>query len=106
MSISSKMAEVVTLSNKTFAIWSMSIMCLIYNGSCASGRPADSSGKNFYVGHYTQTFEPNLFIPAMLIGTVDFYHFIRLSLTLTLPRVRKVSAKQNLLASFSRTLLF
>ena len=40
----------------------------------------------------------------MFIGTIDFCHFIRLSLTLTLPWGHKVSAKQNLLASFSRIL--
>ena len=31
-------------------------------------------GKNFNVGHYTQTVEPNL-----LIGTIDFYHFMPLT---------------------------
>ena len=40
----------------------------------------------------------------MLIGTIDFYHFVPLSLTLTLPGGDKVSAKQNLLASFIRML--
>ena len=49
-------------------------------------------------------FWPNLFIPAMLIGTIDFNHFILLSLILTLPAGHKVIAKQNLLASFSTTL--
>ena len=39
----------------------------------------------------------------MLIGTTDFYHCIPLSLTLILPGGHKVSAKQNLLASFSPT---
>ena len=38
------------------------------------------------------------------ICTINFYHFIPLSLTLTLPGGHKVSTKQNLLASFSRTL--
>ena len=56
--------------------------------------------KNFNVGHYTQTVQSNIFIPAMLIGTIDFYHFLQFSLTLTLPGGRKVSAKQNLLISF------
>ena len=37
----------------------------------------------------------------MLIGNIDFYHFIPLSLTLTLLGGHKVSAKQNLLAAFS-----
>ena len=41
----------------------------------------------------------------MLIGTVDFYHFIPLSVNLTVAGSHKVSAKQNLLASFSCTLL-
>ena len=43
------------------------------------------------------------FIPAMLIGTIDCYYFILLSLTMTLPWSHKVSTKQNLLASFSPT---
>ena len=62
-------------------------------------------GKNFKVGYYMQTSRPNLFIPAILIGTIDFYHFILLSLTLTLPGGHKVSAKQILLASFSCTFI-
>ena len=32
----------------------------------------------------TQTFLSILFIPTMLISTIDFYHFMPLSLTLTL----------------------
>ena len=47
----------------------------------------------------------NQFVSYLLIGTIDFYHFILISLTLTLPLCHKVSAKQNLLASFSCTLL-
>ena len=35
---------------------------------------------------------------------ITFYHFIPLSLTLTSPAGHKISAKQNLLASFSHTL--
>ena len=42
---------------------------------------------------------PGLFIPAMLIGTINFYHFIPLSLTLPFAGDHKVSTKQNLLAS-------
>ena len=41
-----------------------------------SGQLAVLRGQNFMVGHYTQTVQPNLFIPAVLIGTFDFYHFI------------------------------
>ena len=39
-------------------------------------------GKNVYTGHYTQTFQPIFFIPTMVTGTMDFCHFILLSLTL------------------------
>ena len=39
-------------------------------------------------------------MPAMLIGTIYLYHFVPLSLSLTLPGGHKVSLKQNLLASF------
>ena len=39
----------------------------------------------------------------MLIGTIDFYHFILLSLTITLTWDHKVSAKQNLSATFYPT---
>ena len=40
----------------------------------------------------------------MLKGTIDFYHFIPLSLTLTLSGGYKVSAEQNFLATLSCTL--
>ena len=43
---------------------------------------------------------------SMLIGTIDFYGHIPLSLTSTLPWGHKVGAKQNLLASFSGTFFF
>ena len=39
-----------------------------------------------------------------ILGTVDFYLFIPLSVTLTLAEGHKVSTKQNLLALFSRKL--
>ena len=43
--------------------------------------------KNFNTGHYsyTLTVEPDFFIPILLTGTIDLYHFIPLPLTLTLP---------------------
>ena len=40
-----------------------------------------------------QTFQPIFVVPAMFVGTIDFYHFIPLSLTLTLAGGHKVSAK-------------
>ena len=51
-------------------------------------------GENVNVGHYTQTVEPNFIIPAMFIGTIDFYHFIPFSLTLTLSGYDRVCAKK------------
>ena len=55
--------------------------------------------KNFNVGHYTQNFQPVCFIPGMpLIGTIDLYHPIPLSLTSTLAGGLEVSTKQYILA--------
>ena len=50
------------------------------------GRPAGrlSCVAKTYIGHYTQTFPPKLFVPTMLIGTSDFYHFIQLLVISTL----------------------
>ena len=45
------------------------------NELCSAGQPAILHGENFNVGHYTQTFQPNLFIRAILIDTIEFYHF-------------------------------
>ena len=42
---------------------------------------------------------------SYIIGTIDFNHFILLSLTLILHGSHMVSAKQNILTSFSHTLL-
>ena len=47
-----------------------------------------------------RSFQPTFLILAMLIDTINFYHFIPLSLTLTLLWGHKVSAKQNLLGYF------
>ena len=58
-----------------------------------NGRPAFVRGKNFNVGHCTQAVLPTFFILAMLIGTIDFYHFMPHLLTLTLPEGHKVNAK-------------
>ena len=41
-----------------------------------------------------------MFIPIMLISTIDFYHLLPPSLTLTLAGGLKVSASQNRLAQF------
>ena len=44
------------------------------------------------------------FLAYTVVGTIDFYHFILLSLTWALPGGHQVSTKQNQLASFSPTL--
>ena len=68
---------------------------------CLSVSPL-CKAKNFNVGHYTQTFEPDSVILTILIGTTDLCHILP-QVVLSL-RV-KVSREQNLLASFSLTLL-
>ena len=45
----------------------------------------------------------HFFIPAMLIGTIDFYHFVPFSLTLNLAGDQNVHIKQNLFGSVSCT---
>ena len=59
-----------------------------------SGWPIIWHGKNCDVGHYLQTFQPDFFIPAMLIGTYDFYHSITLPVPLSLAWGHKVNKKQ------------
>ena len=68
-----------------------------------AGQQAGLHDKDLSIGHCKQTVLPKFFVPAMLIGTIDFCHFISLSLTLTFLWGHRVSAKQNLLASFSWT---
>ena len=66
--------------------------------------PSVSCGQNFNVRYYTQTFQPDSFIHAMFIGTIDFYQSVPLSMTLTLAGGHMVSTKQNFLALFARML--
>ena len=65
--------------------------------------PTVSQGKNFEVGHTYISI--NCSIPIMLTGTIDFEHFIPFSLTFPSAGAHKASPKQNLLVSFSHTLL-
>ena len=88
-----------------------SLMCNmdLCNQSCQSsrtpdGRPSILLGTNVNIKHYEQTYQLNSVTPAMLIGTIDYYHFTPLSVTLSLAGGFKVKAKQNLLASFFCTL--
>ena len=48
---------------------------------------------NLNVGQYAQTFQPNSFILCMLMGTVDLYYFVPLSVALKLAEAHKVSRK-------------
>ena len=48
-----------------------------------------------------QAFQQNFFIPAVLIGTIGFYHFIPFTVTLTLAGDNKVCAKKSLGFIFS-----
>ena len=67
------------------------------NEQCFSSQPAILCGKKFNVGHYTQTFQPNFYIPVILMGAIDFYidfyNVTPFSQTLTLPGGHKVSTK-------------
>ena len=46
-------------------------------------------GKNLSVRNYMQNIQPDWSIPAMLIGTIDFYLFIPFSLSLTLSGITR-----------------
>ena len=65
----------------------------------SSGRSYVLRGNHFKVGHCAHTYQPTVFIPALLMGTIDIYHFILLSVTLPLARGHMFSVKQNLLGS-------
>ena len=68
----------------------------IYVMSCSSSR-LSCVAKTLTLDSSHKLFSQIFFRPAMLTGTIDFYHFISLSLTLTLPGGYTVSVKQNLL---------
>ena len=57
------------------------------------GRPS-CEAKTLTLDITRKPFNHFFFIPAMLIGTIDFHHFIPLLLTLTALAGHKVSAKQ------------
>ena len=71
----------------------IAIICLSVH--LVSQQPAHLCGRNLSVGHYVQTLQLNLFISAMLLGTVDFSHFIPLSLILILAGGHEVRGKQD-----------
>ena len=67
------------------SIWFYVISCV-----CLSGKPSHMT-ENFNIGYYTHTVRPHLFIPVMLMGTIDFYCFTQISVSLVLIRGYKVS---------------
>ena len=83
--------------------WICVISCVSLTSQPLSTHPSILCGKNFDVRHDTH-FLTNSFIPAMCIDTIDLFHFITLSVAL--PDSHKFSRKENLLASFSRTLFY
>ena len=62
--------------------------------------PSMLHGRDCSDGHYLQISQPDSFIPAMLICTIDLYYFIQFSVALSLPECQEVGRKQNLWASF------
>ena len=81
-------------------LWQRKFSCCV----CLASRPAVLHGKSFKVVDYVQLFNQFFIVPDRLIGTSNFYHFIPLSLTLTLSGCHKVCTKLSLFASFSPTL--
>ena len=63
----------------------ISVFCflsiVIYVVCChlAGGLLSVFYAKNYSFGQCTHSFQPNSFMPPMLIGTIDLYHFIPLS---------------------------
>ena len=85
-------------------------ICVIDCGSI-SGRPDGWTsvhlpvlcGQKINIGHCMQTFQSFFSVPAMLVATIDFYHFVPISVTLTVGGGLRVGTKQNLMASFCHT---
>ena len=80
----------------------MSIMWIyVMSHVCQAGRPASClTWQNLSRWTLDTNFSTHFFIPAMLIGTTNFYYFIPLSLSSTLPGGHEVSSKQNCSVSF------
>ena len=55
--------------------------------------------KSFSIKPYIQTFQANSFIPAALLGTINFCHFIPWSVASIMAYNHKVSRKQNIRAT-------
>ena len=88
-------------------IYMSNISVDLCNELCSSGHPAGSLScivETLRLDIARKGVNQFFFIPAMLISTIDSYHFVPLSLTLTLPGGHRVSVMQNLLTSFSGTI--
>ena len=66
------------------------------NESCLSVLPAVFHDKNFNIGCFAQNVHQFLLFLPNFKGSIDFCHFVPLSLTLTFLWGHKVSTKQNL----------
>ena len=88
---------------KSWLFIHMSIIWIHVMSHPVSGRAVMRSKiSNFE--QYKQTVLTNVFISALLTGTIDFYYFVPLLFTLILPGGHKVSTNQDLLALSFRTL--
>ena len=65
--------------------------------------PSILRGQNFNVEHFMQTFQPDSFTLTILIGTVDLYQFLPLSVTLTVAWDHKKAKPVLVLASLCHT---
>ena len=71
--------------------------------SCSSGLPAEQPAVCLGVAETLALDITGKLFNQIVIPTIDFYHLMPLSMTLTVPGSHKVSAEQNLLASFCHT---
>ena len=66
------------------AVFDLYIVIWVYVTSCiclASQPTMHLAWQDYFIGHYRQTLQPNVFIPAMLIGSFNFYDSIPLPVT-------------------------
>ena len=75
-------------------------VCLFFD--CSSVCLASAlRGKIFSVVQYAQTFQPNQFIPAKPIGTIDVYHLTPFLVALTFAADNKVTRRWNMCGSYT-----
>ena len=62
---------------------------------CLAGKPAVLCVRNLKCSKLHANFPPNVLLPDMHIGNIDFYHHILLLVPVTLAEGHKASTKQN-----------